>query len=151
MIKKGLADPKVSNRMVSAYAVALARLENREPNDSAIADYFMGQVTDTFNLSIVGPLSQAASIASNVTLAAGAQQNIPITLNPAGYLVASNVLLQVSAVSQTVPAVQNVFSTTVAVPSSQSVSASIVPSPSSVSSAPGSVALRLLANRDFGQ
>src|SRR5439155_815625 len=69
------------------------------PNPGTPASSFVltlfnsGTATDTFNLSIVGPLSQAASIASNVTLAAGAQQNIPITLNPAGYLVASNVLL----------------------------------------------------------
>ena len=96
-----------------------------------------GNATDTFNLSVVGPLVEAASVPASVKLAAGAsQQNIPITLSPVNYVIPSSTQLQVRAVSTHDPNVFGVFSATVTVPSTKSVKSAIVPSPTSVSSAP---------------
>jgi len=100
-----------------------------------------GTAQDTFNLSVVGALAEAASIQSSVILAAGAQQNIPITLNAVGYVLPSSVQLQIKAVSKNDPNVFAVISDPVTVPSDKSVTATIVPSPVSVNSNPGTANL----------
>ena len=101
----------------------------------------IGSAQDTYNLSIVGPLAQAAAISPSVTLAAGAQQSIPITLGAMNFTVVGSYPLEVQVVSQTNPAVQAVTSATVTLASGKSVTASIAPATAMVLSAPGAATL----------
>lgn len=98
-----------------------------------------GAVQDTFNLSIAGPLAQAASVPAQITLAPGGFQNVPITFNTVNYVVPSNTPLQVRVISQSQPAVQAILTATVTVPPNPGVTATIAPSSVSVSTAPDSV------------
>jgi probable HAF family extracellular repeat protein len=102
-----------------------------------------GLAPDTFNLSVIGPFAQGASIASTVTLATGAtSQPIPIALNTANYILLANTPLQILVGSQNDPNVQAVISATVTVAQSKSVTASILPLTTAyVNAAPGSVTL----------
>jgi probable HAF family extracellular repeat protein len=94
-----------------------------------------GLSQDTFALSVVGPLAQAASIQPTVTLAAGAtSQAIPIVFDTANYIVPSNAQLTILAVSQKDPGVQALIAATVTVGQTKSVTAAIVPTTISVSS-----------------
>ena len=45
-IEKALADPKLSVRMYTAYATALARLDGRDVNEKSLADYFAKRLAD---------------------------------------------------------------------------------------------------------
>ena len=101
-----------------------------------------GTAQDTFNLSVVGPLAQAASIESSVTLAAGASSpSIPITLHALNYVLPANAQLQIQAVSKNDPNVVVVFPATVTLPATKSVTAAITPSTTNVSTNPGTVNL----------
>jgi uncharacterized membrane protein len=102
-----------------------------------------GSVTDTYNLSVVGPLAQVATIeASTGAVAAGGRlSNIPITLNPVNYVIPANTQLEIKAVSTYNPNVQLLATATVQVPQSKSVTSAIVPSPTSVSTSPGTANL----------
>ena len=106
----------------------------------------IGPSTDTYNLSVIGPLAQAASLASTATIAAGQQATIPITLDPANYVTPGTVPLQIQVVSQANSAAKAVFSANITVPSTQSVTANITPSSATLSTVPGSVSLLVHAN-----
>jgi uncharacterized membrane protein len=106
----------------------------------------LGTAQDTFNLSVVGPLSQVASIASSSgPIAPQGAAQIPITLNPVTFLVAGSYPLQIKAVSQGNPLVLTIIAGMVQVTGTKSVTASINPSPASVLNTPGSVSLLLHA------
>jgi large repetitive protein len=94
------------------------------------------QQADTFDLSIVGPLSPVASLAPTVSLAAGASTNIPITIDDVDYLLPSNAQLLVQAVSESAPEARALISATVAVAGTRGVTASILPTPVSMESVP---------------
>ena len=100
-----------------------------------------GTAPDTFNLSVVGPFAQTASIQSSVTLASSAEVNVPITFNSPNYVAESNALLQIKAVSQSNSNVQYLMAATVTVPSSKIVSSSILPSSTTVNPTPGTANL----------
>jgi probable HAF family extracellular repeat protein len=122
---------------------------NITPNPGTTASHFVlnltnnGLAQDTFNLSAVGPLAQAASIQPTVTMAAGvSNQQIPITLGAVNYILPANAPLQILAVSQNDPNVQAVIAAAVTVSQNKSVTASILPSTTAnVTTAPGSVSL----------
>jgi probable HAF family extracellular repeat protein len=122
---------------------------NISPSSGTTAAHFVlnltnnGLAQDTFNLSVVGPLAQAASIQPTVTMAAGAvNQQIPITLGAVNYILPSNAQLQILAVSHNDPNVQAVIAATVTVSQNKSVTASILPFPHAyLTTAPGSVSL----------
>ncbi len=102
-----------------------------------------GSATDTYNLSVVGPLAQVASIESStgpIASRAGSF-NIPITLKPVNYVIPANTLLEIKAVSTNNPSVQLLTTATVQVPSTKSVTSAIVPSPTSVNTNPGTANL----------
>jgi probable HAF family extracellular repeat protein len=101
----------------------------------------IGQQQDTFSLSVVGALAQAASIKSSVTLAAGAQATLPITFASLNNVLPANTQLQIRVVSQNDPNAQAVYSATITVGQSKSVTAAIAPSPASVPGTPNSVSL----------
>ena len=101
-----------------------------------------GSVRDSFNLSVVGPLGEAASIeASSGPMASLASLQIPITIGPTNYLALGSYPLEIKAVSQGNPLVQTVASTTVQLSRSKSVSAAFSPASASVPAIPGSVSL----------
>jgi uncharacterized membrane protein len=100
-----------------------------------------GQVQEKFNLSVIGAFAQSATLASpSVTLAPLAQQDVAINLSNLNYLPSGNAVLQVRAVSNSIPAVQTVVSATVNVLGAKSVAAAITPSPASANpSAPATL------------
>jgi uncharacterized membrane protein len=108
----------------------------------ALALQNIGSSQDSFNLSVIGPLSQAATIASSSgNIAPQGTAQIPINLNPVNYLLPGSYPLQIKAVSQSNPAVLAVISGTVQITGSKGVSASMKPSSASVSTTPGSLSL----------
>ena len=127
---------------VSAAGIAGYIAPNAGPptaNEFTLTLTNQGTVQDTFNLSVVGPLAQVATIKSSTgPLAAGTRLgNIPITLNPVNYVIPANTPLQIQATSTYNPNVQLLASATVQVPQTKSVTSAIVPSPTSVNTQPG--------------
>ena len=104
-----------------------------------------GTSTDSYNLSVLGPLAEVASIqSSSGPVNAGQTVQLPaITFKPVNFVAPGNQSLIVQAVSQGNSAVRITMSATVQVPGSQSVSAAINPTPASVPATPGSVPLLL--------
>ena len=104
-----------------------------------------GIVSDSYNLSIEGPLAQAAAIQSTVgpIVSGGASQALPITMHAVDFLSPGDYTLQVKAVSQANSAVSAHATATVTVSGGKGVSAAINPSPLRVSTAsgPGSASL----------
>ena len=102
-----------------------------------------GSATDTYNLSVVGPLGQVATIESSTgpIAAKAGSYNIPITLKPVNYVIPANTQLEIKAVSTNNPSVQLLATATVQVPQTKSVTSAIVPSPISVSTNPGTANL----------
>ena len=102
----------------------------------------VGDITDTYALSIQGALIEAAQIQSSAgPLAAGATAQIPIALTPVNFVSPGNYTLQVKTVSQANSAVVSYATATVTVSGTRSVSAAINPSPATVPSVPGSINL----------
>jgi hypothetical protein len=101
-----------------------------------------GSAQDTYNLSVVGPLAQVASVPSTSgPINATKTGQVPITLNPIDFVSPGTYALDVKAVSQANPLVQAVIAGSVTVSGSKGVSAAITPSPTSVQTTPGSVSL----------
>ena len=104
-----------------------------------------GLVDDTFDLSVVGALSQSALLDQHeqisVTLAPGASQDVPVTLTPVSYVVSGNTPLLVEAVSRAATDVRTLISATVVVADTRGVSTAITPSPANVAAVPGGVDL----------
>jgi uncharacterized membrane protein len=131
---------------VSAAGIAGYIAPNAGPptaNEFTLTLTNQGTVQDTFNLTVVGPLAQVATIQSSTgPLAARTTLgNIPITLNPVNYVIPANTPLQIQATSTYNPAVQLLASATVQVPQAKSVTSAIVPSPASVNTNPGTANL----------
>jgi uncharacterized membrane protein len=105
-----------------------------------------GSASDSYNLSLIGPLAQVATIPSpTASVAAGAQIQVPLTFNAVDFVSPGNYALEVKSVSQTSSSVVSYVTATVTVSGSQSVSAAISPSSPTVGS-PGSVSLLFQAN-----
>jgi hypothetical protein len=106
----------------------------------------VGNVPDSYNLSVQGALAQVAGIQSSVgPIAAGTSAQIPITLNAVDYVSPGTYTLQVKAVSQANPAIVAYATANLTVSGSKGVSAAITPSSTSVQTTPGSVSLLLEA------
>jgi uncharacterized membrane protein len=104
----------------------------------------VGNVTDSYNLSVQGALAQVAGIQSSVgPIAAGRSAQVPIAMNPVDFVSPGSYTLQVKAVSQANPAIVAYATAGVQVSGSKGVSAAITPSSTGVQTLPGSVSLLL--------
>ncbi len=105
-----------------------------------------GSVSDTYNLSLIGPGALVASLATNqIALAPGASRIIPITTGSASFAVAGNLDLTAMAVSQGNRAVNGEATASLSVPSTQSVSAALTPSSENLGT-PGNATFTLVVN-----
>src|SRR5262249_40267579 len=87
-----------------------------------------GTVTDTYNLAVNGPTALVASLGTTqVPLAPGAHQMIPITTGPIDFAVQGTMTLVASATSQSNPAVQNSARASLSIPASTGLTAEFSP------------------------
>jgi hypothetical protein len=87
-----------------------------------------GQVTDTFDLSLAGPAAVVATLGtSQVTLAPGASQGVPITTSGVNFAVPGALNLTGIAQSHTNPAVQSAASAALTIPGTTGLTAEFNP------------------------
>jgi uncharacterized membrane protein/sugar lactone lactonase YvrE len=105
-----------------------------------------GQTTDTFNLALAGPAALVANLAtSQITLAAGASQQVAITTGSVNFAVPGPLTLSATATSQTNPAVTANATATLTIPTITGLTASFNPGSQTVS-VPGTGTYLLLVN-----
>jgi hypothetical protein len=106
----------------------------------------MGNITDTFLLALGGPAALEASLGtSQVMLAPGASQVVPIAVGSIDFAAPGPIVLTVLATSQADPAVQSSASAQVAVPITQGLTAQFSPAAQSLSS-PGTATFLLMVH-----
>ncbi len=105
-----------------------------------------GKSQDTFDLSLSGALGASATLASSsVTLAAGAQQTIPVTLGAIDFALPGNLTLTATATSHANAQVTSSTKATVTVAGIKGVTAVFNPGQAQVATAPGSTTVGLNA------
>ncbi|MDQ6701323.1 MAG: hypothetical protein M3Z36_14175, partial [Acidobacteriota bacterium] len=117
------------------------------PTDTILANVVnLGMATDTFDLSVVGPLATAASLGSaSVTLDANTQQDIPVTFKPLTFVKPGPVVLQVSAISRGNAVARDIGRSTISVPGVAGIATTLTPGDAKLG-APGPVNLILQAD-----
>jgi large repetitive protein len=103
-----------------------------------------GTTTDTYNLTLAGPAALVSSLAvSQVTLAPGASQVVPISTGAVDFAVQGTLDLTASATSASNPAIQSADSASLAIPATQGMTASFSPATQTLSS-PGTATFLLM-------
>ena len=103
-----------------------------------------GKSSDTFDLTLSGLLAPGSTLGStSVTLAAGAQQTIPVTLGAVDFALPGNLTLTATATSHSNTVITASTTATVTVPGIKGVTAVFSPGQAQVATAPGSTAVGL--------
>jgi len=105
-----------------------------------------GTTADTYTLALAGPAALVASLgASQVTLAAGASQVVPISTGAVNFAVSGSLPLTAAATSTTNPAIQGAASANLNIPSTQGMTASFNPA-AQILSQPGTATFLLMVH-----
>ena len=147
------ADPTVSSTTSGTLTVVAGGVQVLlNPGSGAPGTSFQatvtntGTTTDTFDLALAGPAALVSTLGTTqVSLAPGASQVVPISTGPVNFAVPGSLPLTAVATSTTNPAIQGAASADLSIPSSQSMTAEFGPASQSLSQ-PGMATFLLMVH-----